>query len=195
MVFEQFIEIMSEKVKKTIVNEIINAKYFSIIIDSTPGISHTDQLAFIFRYVANNGEPVEQFLQFLANPGHKFEDVADAVFMVLGENEIDIINCHGQSYDNASNMSRIYSGLQARIRDACLHAVYIPCAAHSLNLVGEFAVNFCIYTNDFFYFLQSIYSFFSVSTYCWDVLDQCLSKPDNVTVKRLSDTRWVACLS
>jgi len=31
------------------------------------------------------------------------------------------------------------------------------------------------------------------------VLDQCLSKPDNVTVKRLSDTRWVArneaCLS
>jgi len=109
-VFEQFIEIMGEKVKKTIVNEIKNAKYFSIIVDSTPNISHTDQLVFIFKYVANNGESVERFLQ-LANPGHKSKDLADAVFMVLGENEIDINNCRGQSYDNTSNMSGIYSGL------------------------------------------------------------------------------------
>ncbi|KAF0712812.1 zinc finger MYM-type protein 1-like, partial [Aphis craccivora] len=41
--------------------------------------------------------------------------------------------------------------------------------------------------------------FFSASTYRWEVFDHCLSKPENVTVKRLSDTRWVAryetCLS
>ncbi|KAL4100668.1 hypothetical protein QTP88_020702 [Uroleucon formosanum] len=198
-IFEQFIEIMGEKVKKTIVNEIKNAQYFSIIVDSTADISHTDQLAFIFRYVTNNGEPVERFLQFLANPRHKSKNLADAVFMVLGENEIDINNCRGQSYDNASNMSGIYSGLQARIKEACPHAVYIPCAAHSLNLVGECAANCCINANEFFNLLQNIYPFFSASTYRWDVLDQCLSKPDNVTVKRLSDTRWAAryeaCLS
>lgn len=198
-VFEQFIEIMGEKVKKTIVNEIKNAKYFSIIVDSTPDISHTDQLAFIFRYVSNNGEPVERFLKFLANSGHKSKDLADAVFMVLEENEIDINNCRGQSYDNASNMSGVYSGLQARIKEACLHAVYVPCAAHSLNLVGECAADCCIYANEFFNFLQNIYSFFSASTYRWEVLDHCLSKPGNVTVKRLSDTRWAAryeaCLS
>jgi len=92
-VFEQFIEIMGEKVKKTIVNEINNAKYFSIIVDSTPDIFHKDQFAFIFRYVSNNGEPVERFLQFLANSGHKSKDLADVVFMVLEENEIDIHNC------------------------------------------------------------------------------------------------------
>lgn len=40
---------MGEKVKKTIVNEVKNAKYFSIIVDSTPDISHTEQLAFICR--------------------------------------------------------------------------------------------------------------------------------------------------
>ncbi|KAL4104368.1 hypothetical protein QTP88_019669 [Uroleucon formosanum] len=198
-VFEQFIKIMGEKVKKTIVNEIKNAKHFSIIVDSTADISHTDQLAFIFRYATINGEPVERFLQFLANPGHKSKDLADTVFMVLGENEIDFNNCRGQSYDNASNMSGIYSGLQARIKEACPHAVYIPCAAHSLNLVGECAANCCINANDFINFLQNIYSFFSASTYRWDMLDQSLSKPDNETVKRLSDTRWAAryeaCLS
>ncbi|KAF0694790.1 zinc finger MYM-type protein 1-like [Aphis craccivora] len=73
-IFEQFIEIMGEKVKKTI--------YFSIIVDSTPDISYTDKLAFIFRYVSNNSEPVERFLKFLANSGHKSKDLADAVFMV-----------------------------------------------------------------------------------------------------------------
>lgn len=192
---EKFVEIMGEKIKKTIANEIKNAKYFSIIVDSTPDISHTDQLAFIFRYRANNGEPVERFLQFLGNPGHKSKDLADAVFMVFEENEIDINNCRGQSNDNASNMSGIYSGLQARIKQACLHAVYVPCAAHSLNLVGECAANCCTYANEFFNFLQNIYSFFSASTYRWEVLDQCLSKPENVTVKRLSDTRWAASLS
>lgn len=128
-VFEQFIEIMGEKVKKTIVNEIKNAKYFSIIVDSTPDISHTDQLAFIFRYVSNNGEPVERFLKFLANSGHKSKDLADAVFMVLEENDIDINNCRGQSYDNASNMSGVYSGLQARIKEACLQS---PCCLRSM---------------------------------------------------------------
>jgi len=112
-VYEKFIEMMGEKVKNTIVNEIKNAKYFSIVVDSTPDISHTDQLACIFRYVKTNGEPVERFLQFFANSGHKSEDLADAVFMVIGENELDIKDCRGQSYDNASNMSGVYSGLQA----------------------------------------------------------------------------------
>ncbi|KAF0684068.1 zinc finger MYM-type protein 1-like, partial [Aphis craccivora] len=123
----------------------------------------------------------------------------DHVTMVLEENEIDINNCRGQSYDNASNMSGIYSGLQARIKEACLHAVYVPCAAYLLNLVGECAADCCIYANEFFNFFQNIHSFFAASTYRWEVLDHCLSKPENVTVKRLSDTRWgaryEACLS
>jgi len=97
--------------------------------------------------------------------------MADAIFMALGANDLDIKNCRGQSYDNASNMSGMYSGLQARIKEACFHAVYIPCAAHSLNLVGECAASCCTPANDFFYFLQNTYSFFSSSTNRWNVLN------------------------
>jgi len=74
--------------------------------------------------VKTNGEPVERFLQFIANSGHKSEDLADAIFMVIGENELDIKNCRGQSYDNASNMSGVYSGLQTRIKGACMSLYY-----------------------------------------------------------------------
>jgi len=159
---------MTEKVKETIVNEIKNAKYLSMVVDSTPDISHTDRLSLIFRYVKKNGEPIERFLQFIANAGHKSEDMADPIFMALGANELDIKNCRGQPYENASNMSGMYSGLQARIKEVCNHAVYIPCAAHSLlNLVGECAASCCTLTNTFFYFLQNIYTFFSSSTNRW----------------------------
>ncbi|XP_053594426.1 uncharacterized protein LOC128667613 [Microplitis demolitor] len=54
-------------------------------------------------------------------------------------NDFDVMNCRGQSYDNASDMSGIYSGVQARIKTLNPLADYAPCAAHSLNLVGTCA--------------------------------------------------------
>lgn len=36
-------------------------------------------------------------------------------------------------------MSGYYTGLQARIKSENNEADYVPCAAHSLNLVGVFA--------------------------------------------------------
>ena len=52
---------MAGKVMKTITSEIQTAKYFSFSVDSTPDISHTDQLTFTARYVQSNGEPIERF--------------------------------------------------------------------------------------------------------------------------------------
>ena len=50
-IFEEIISIMAEKVNKYSVDEIKRRKYFSIIVDSTPDITHIDQLSFIVRYV------------------------------------------------------------------------------------------------------------------------------------------------
>ncbi|KAG5888955.1 hypothetical protein JTB14_026781 [Gonioctena quinquepunctata] len=47
---------------KLSVNEIIEAKYFSISVDSTPDISHPDQLTVVLRYVTSNGEVAERQL-------------------------------------------------------------------------------------------------------------------------------------
>nr|XP_047137418.1 zinc finger MYM-type protein 1-like [Hydra vulgaris] len=96
-IYEQFISIMADNVIQQMVKEIKEAKYFSISIDSTPDISHVDQLSFIFRYVQKNGCPVERFLGFLPNSGHKSEELADAVFLVLESHGLDINNCRGQS--------------------------------------------------------------------------------------------------
>ena len=47
----ELIELLGKKVKHLILEEIKAAKYFSILLDSTPNVSHIDQVALIVRYV------------------------------------------------------------------------------------------------------------------------------------------------
>jgi hypothetical protein len=89
--------------------------YYSITVDSTPDISHTDQLTIIIRYVTCNG-PVERFLTFINIENHTGEYLASILLEFMVDNEIDINLCRGKSYDNASNMSGPCSGMQAIIK-------------------------------------------------------------------------------
>lgn len=94
----------------------------------------------------------------------------------------------GQSYNNFKNMSGIYSGVQARIKDVIPLADCVPCLAHSLNLIGTCAASCCEEANNFFLFTQSLYVYFSSSTYHWSILKNCTKS----TLKNLSDTCWSA---
>ncbi|OCT76494.1 hypothetical protein XELAEV_18031697mg [Xenopus laevis] len=117
---------------------------YSISVNSTPDVSHTDQLAFVIHYVNNDGIPKERFIKFIQNVDDKAEKLFSAVMDTLKEYQIDIMDCRGQSYDNASNMSGTYSGLQAQIKQVNPLAVYIPCSANSLNLVGTTRSDACL---------------------------------------------------
>lgn len=112
--------------------------------------------------------------------------MADAVTSTLTELGIDILNCRGQSYDNAANMSGIYNGLQAKIKEISRLADYVPCSAHSLNLVGECAAESSQEACLFFSLLQELYNFFAAPTQRWELLQT------HFTVKSLSTTRWSA---
>jgi len=46
---EQVIQVMGKKTEKVILSEIQKAKYLAISVDSTPDLSHIDQLTFIVR--------------------------------------------------------------------------------------------------------------------------------------------------
>ena len=55
----ELIELLGKKVKHLILEEIKAAKYFSILFDSTPDVSHTDQMALIVRYVKVDSSEVQ----------------------------------------------------------------------------------------------------------------------------------------
>ena len=97
---------MGKKVLLTIINEIRSAKYFSTSVDSA--LLYTYRSAtVIIRYVVNS-KPVEQFITFIPMFSHTGAEIAEMILTFLKDNHINVENCRGQSYDNASNMSGKY---------------------------------------------------------------------------------------
>lgn len=199
----EFIELLAVEVRSKILEAIRHSKYFSLIVDSTPDVSHIDQLTIVVRYVNEEGIVVERFLAFLENVGHKGINMVDAMIDFLKGSGLIILDCRGQSYDNAKNMSGIYKGVQIRILGLNPLAAFVPCSAHSLNLVLEHAAGGSPEIVRFFMFIQNIYVFFSKSTKRWDILSGHLKiqlqerrekypKARLLLPKRLSDTRWSA---
>ena len=191
---EEFVLLMAEEVRQVIINEIASAKYYSFSVDSTPDISHTDQLTFTVRYVHDAGIPTERFLKFEEIHSHTGLNLFNTLIDILKDFWLDLKDCRGQSYDNASNMSGKYSGVQARVLEENNKASYIPCMAHSLNLSGVSAAESCVNAVSFFGFVEKLYAFFSASTHRWNLLRTVLSAVNAVErsllPKRLCETRW-----
>ena len=185
----EFLQLMARQVWSTIVAEVSSAMYYSIIVVSTPDITHLDQLVFAVRYVNKTLVPVERFLKFIVIEGHDAEHLTNNVINILKNLETSINNCRGQSYDSASNMAGKYSGVQARIKNLNPIAHFIPCSAHSLNLVGSCAAECCVNAISFFGFVQNLYNFFVVSAHRWKLLTNSLGQ-ESVVLKTLLITRW-----
>ncbi|KAF0759466.1 zinc finger MYM-type protein 1-like [Aphis craccivora] len=96
----------------------------------------------------NNGnffmivELLSEFEPFLSQHVTRFQNSGSGNISYLSSTiyEETIKLMSNKSYDNANNMSGSYKGLQARIRELNPLAFYIPCATHSLNLVGTHSV-------------------------------------------------------
>ena len=132
----------------------------------------------------------------MSNKGHKAQNIFDSIKSFFQKYDVDMKNCRGQSYDNASVMSGQYNGVQALVNRENSLAFYIPCYAHSLNLVGTAAMTCCLETKKFFDFLENVYTFFTVSSERYDMLIQKLklsvqnTKERASIPKRVSIRRW-----
>ena len=98
----RYFPLIARKVQIKIVSKITSAKYFPVPVDSTPDLSHVNQLSIIVWSVQND-VPV-LFLMFLQIGSHKAEDLSNVTLIYLDNVGINFQNCHGQSYDIASNM-------------------------------------------------------------------------------------------
>lgn len=190
---DEFIDLMAKKVFNVIISEIKCAKFYSIILDSTPDLSHTDQLTFVIRYVSSDFEPIERFLTFISISSHSSQYLEETVVKFIESVGLKISDCRGQSYDNASNMAGKYTGLQSRLKVLNPLSEFVPCSAHSLNLVVVKAVECNGIVLDFFTFLQELYTFFSSLTHRWQLLNaEMREKRDFLTLKSRAMTRWCA---
>ena len=134
---------------------------------------------------------MERILAFIDSEKHEGKYLFETLESFLDECGIKLEDCRGQTYDNASNMSGTYSGVQARFHQVNPLGEWVQCAAHSLNLVGTAAAESCTDAVRFFGIVQRFYTFLSASPQRWSKLLENRQKQSPV-VNSLSETRWSA---
>ncbi|KAK4563355.1 hypothetical protein RGQ29_005748 [Quercus rubra] len=167
----EFDPVMQEHVQRIqhgkIIKKIKEAKYFSIILDCTPDVSHQEQMTLVLRCVNIS-------TKFLKVDDTFGKGLFNEIISVIKSLELDINDVRGQGYDNGSNMKGKKQGVQKRIIDINPRAFYTPCGCHNLNLVLCDVANSC----------PKAISFFGVR---WKILQDNVS---SLTLKPLSQTRW-----
>lgn len=189
LIQNELIDLMGNKVRAEILKNVRSAKYFSIMFDCTPDTAHLEQMSEIIRYVTiKDGKcsVEESFVDFIISHQKSGRGLSQEILQKLNSDELDIQNCRGQGFDNGSNMAGKYEGVQAHISQINDLAKFVPCAAHSLNLVGVHAAEVSVMMISFFGKVIEFFNFFSSSTLRWEALLGALK----TTLKRHCDTRW-----
>ncbi|XP_065650290.1 zinc finger MYM-type protein 1-like [Hydra vulgaris] len=187
----ELIELLGQKVRNEILSNARKTKYYSVLFDCTPDASHKEQMTQIIRYVHIAEETCtikESFVDFIESHEKTGKGLAAEITEKLEKDGLSISDCRGQAYDNGANMSGKYNGVQAHIHSLNEFARFVPCAAHTLNLVGVHAAEVSPLIITFFGKVQAIFNFFSSSTLRWEKLMKTLT----ISLKGNSDTRWSA---
>jgi len=137
----EIIQDMALSLLRSYKQDIIDAKYFAIVMDESTDASIKEQASFCFRYVSKDLIVNETFVGYYETAATDAGTLFKLTDDVLTRFELSLENCRGQCFDGASNMAGNISGLQKRISDIEPKALYVHCVSHSLSLAFQDAVS------------------------------------------------------
>lgn len=130
----ELLQMMSHAVVRGIVQDVIAHRFFAIIADESTDIAGKQQLSFILRHVTENYEIHEEFVGLHEVDKADSEHLCAIILDCLTRLNLNVHLARGQGYDGAAVMSGCRNGVAAKITAIEPRAMYIHCAAHSLNL-------------------------------------------------------------
>ena len=86
--------------------------------------------------------------------------MVNKILQKLEQDTISIIDCRGQTYDNAAVMAGVRGGVQQKILEVNPKAVFVNCENHSLNLACVHASGVLSVVVTFFGLLKKLFVFF-----------------------------------
>lgn len=205
------IQCIGKEITTFIINEIKEAKYYSIIFDETTDVSVISQMSFSVRYL-KSGKVFERFISFVnchkniygddhdndenqdleniskqqIEPKLSGELLGTTVINILHDLKLDINNCIGISTDGCATMTSTIKGAVQHVQKSAKNSVYSPCHNHALNLSISKSSTVQAIRNSVG-IMQQIITFFNSSTKRNFILKKYLKN----NVVSLCKTRWV----
>ena len=89
-----------------------------------------------YEHIDENGKVKikEVFLGFFQTDKKDAGSLVNKILQKLEQDKISIIDCRGQTYDNAAVMAGVRGGVKQKILEVNPKAVFVNCENHSLNL-------------------------------------------------------------
>ena len=192
----EFLELLAKDVSSRVIADISQAGMFSVIADTTPDVSHVDQLSVVARYVDVEGNPQERLVDIKELHDKTGDGHAQGILSSLNDKCLDTTNIVFQSYDYTSSMSGVFKGCQAKLKEYLRREVpYFPCLAHRVNTTVEHSCDASVAVCHMFDILQELFVFFTSSTKRYNVFREKVNESDvdgALELRNLSATRWSA---
>ena len=135
-------------------------------MDSTPDIDHEEQVSEILRYAhIDENKKVkikEVFLRFFQIDKKDAGSLVNKILQKLEQDKISIIDCCGQTYDNAAVMAGVRGNVQQKILEVNPKAVFVNCEKDNLNLACVHASGVHSVVVTFFGLLKKLFIFFFI---------------------------------
>ena len=130
----EVLKLLYLQVMQSISSDIQCARYYSLMADEVTDTSNKEQFVVCIRWIDEDLQAHEEFV------GIHHVDTIEANSLVarlkdtLLRMNLSIHDCCGQCYDVASNMRGAKNGVSTHILAEELHATFMHCYGHALNL-------------------------------------------------------------
>ena len=130
----ELIDIIGKKlIQRKIIDEIIEAGVHSISADEVT-TCNDEMLSIWLRYVNNENEICEVFLEFVELERITGEAIGNAILKFYNDIGVEITECRGQCYDGAANMQSQKKGAVSYVLKESPKSIVTYCCSHNLNL-------------------------------------------------------------
>ena len=113
--------------QRDLIDEAKKVKFFTPLVDEVDS-HHVEQLPICVRFADKSNDINEEFLEFGRCTQVNGEGISHEILQIIKKADLYIMNCCGQGYGGASNMSSeavMYFYLYHSIRAGCFRSVLI----------------------------------------------------------------------